>query len=231
MRTPHRWLILTLLLVATGAFAQSSAPVKEAQQLIVQGKADEALTRIDAALAAKDAAASAGPDELSLLKMNLLEMLGRNKEAEALAETLRTATDAETQRGAKAWLALGELRRGNMPAAAEALDAILKESRSPAVLAPATIYRGRVFLAQKEWETALLSFLQLPVLYADQPGYAPSAMLGVALAHFGLDDFQKARLALKELIKTYPGTPEAASAKEGLDAITKRERAQATAPK
>ena len=207
------------------------AALKTAPELLVQGKGDEALAQIDQALnfyeGFRDAPGSWWAD-LTLLKMNALIGTGREKEANALAETMKgLATDPESQRAAKVLLAAAATRRGDAKAAGDALDTVLKEATKPGVLASAAIYKGQNCLVLKDWENALLSFYQVPVLYPEQRELAPASMLGVGRAHFGLEDFAAAKTALKELMKTYKGTPEAAAAKAEMEAIAKREKALA----
>ena len=205
------------------------AALKTAPELLIQGKADEALAQIDQALkfyeSFRDAPGSWWAD-LTLLKMNALIGIGREKEANTLADSMKgLATDPESQRAAKVLLAVASIRRGDTKAAGDVFDAVLKESSKPGVLASAAIYKGQNCLALKDWENALLSFYQVPVLYPDQRELAPASMLGVGRAHFGLEDFALAKTTLKELMKTYKGTPEAAAAKAEMEVIAKREKA------
>ena len=67
----------------------------------------------------------------------------------------------------------------------------------------------------------------------EQKALAPASMLGVGRAHFGLEDFQAAKATLKEVMKTFKGTPEAVAAKAEMELIAKREKALSdpTAPK
>ena len=213
------------------------AALRTAPDLLVQAKGDEALAQLDQALkyydAFRDAPGSWWAD-LTLMKMNALVSLGREKEADALADTMsRQSTEPDSQRAAKVLLAAAAIRHGDVKSAAETLEAVLKDSAKSDVLASAAIYKGQSCLALKDWENALLSFLQLPVLYPDQKALAPASMLGVGRAHFGLEDFPLAKNTLRELMKTYKGTPEAIAAKAEMELILKRERALAdpTAPK
>ena len=213
------------------------AALKTAPELLVQGKGDEALAQIDQALkfyeGFRDAPGSWWAD-LTLLKMNALVGTGREKEAGTLAESMKgLATDPESQRAAKVLLAAAATRKGDTKAAGDVFDAVLKEATKPGVLASAAIYKGQNCLVMKDWENALLSFFQVPVLYPEERELAPASMLGVGRAHFGLEDFTSAKNALKELMKTFKGTPEAVAAKAEMEAIAKREKALSdpTAPK
>lgn len=213
------------------------AALKTAPDLLIQGKSAEAMAQIDQALkyyeGFRDAPGSWWAD-LLLLKMNALVSLGREKEADALAESMsHQSTDPESQRAAKVLLAGATVRRGDAKSAGEVLDAVMRDATKPGVLASAAIYKGQSCLALKDWENALISFLQVPVMYPEQKALAPASMLGVGRAHFGLEDFQMAKATLKEVIKTFKGTPEALAAKAEMELIAKREKALAdpTAPK
>lgn len=213
------------------------AALKTAPELLITGKMDEAMAQIDLALkyyaGFRDAPGSWWAD-LMLMKMNALVSLGREKEALALADSMSgQSTDSESKRAANVVQAVGTVRKGDGKSASEALDAVMKDATKSDVLASAAIYKGQSCLVLKDWENALLSFLQVPVLYPEQKALAPASMLGVGRAHFGLEDFPSAKAALKELMKTFKGTPEAAAAKVEMENIAKREKALAdpTAPK
>ncbi len=205
------------------------AALKTAPELLIKGKGDEAMAQIDLALkyyaGFRDAPGSWWAD-LLLMKMNALVSLGREKEADALAESMNgQSTDPESKRAAKVLLASSTLRKGDAKSAAVSLDAVLKDGAKPDVLAAAAIYKGQTLLVLKDWENALLSFLQVPVLYPEQKALAPASMLGVGRAHFGLEDFEAAKRTLRELMKTFKGTPEAIAGKAEMEAIAKREKA------
>lgn len=205
------------------------AALKSAPELLIAGKTDEALAQIELALkyyaGFRDAPGSWWAD-LLLMKMNALVSLGREKDALALAESMSgQSTDPESKRAANVVLAIAAVRRGDGKAASDALDTVLKDATKPDVLASAAIYKGQSSLVLKDWENALLSFLQVPVLYPEQKALAPASMLGVGRAHFGLEDFDSAKKALKELMKTFKGTPEAVAAKAEMELIAKREKA------
>ena len=213
------------------------AALKTAPDLLIQAQAPEAMAQIDQALkyyeGFRDAPGSWWAD-LLLMMMNALMSLGREKEAGSLAESMsHQSTDPESKRAANVLLAAATVRRGDAKSAGETLDAVMKDSAKPDVLAAAAIYKGQACLALKDWENALISFLQVPVMYPEQKALAPASMLGVGRAHFGMEDFQVAKATLKELMKTFKGTPEAVAAKAEMELIAKREKALSdpTAPK
>ena len=207
------------------------AILKAVPEYVVAGKGEDTLPKIDEALkfyeGFRDAPGSWWAD-IALLKMNTLFSVGRAPQAFGLADTMtRLATEPETKNAAKILLAAEATSKGNAQAAADTLAVVMRDSTKPDVLASAAIYKGQSHLALKDWENALLCFLQIPVLYPDKKAHYPAYMLGVGRAHFGLEDFPTAKATLNEVIKTYAATLEATAAKAELELIAKREKALA----
>ena len=207
------------------------AILKTAQEPLQQGKGAEVLPRIEEAArfyeGFRDAPGSWWAD-VTLLKMNALYAVGRQKEAFETADAMaRLATDPESQRIARMLLAAAAIDKGNAQPGVDALAVIMREASKPAVLASAAIYRGRGYLALNDFENALICFLQIPVLYPEQKMFYPTYQLGAGRCHFGFGDFATARTTLDEVIKTYGATPEASEAKATLELIAKREKALA----
>jgi TolA-binding protein len=205
--------------------------LRTAPDLVTQGKAAEAIAQLDPVVrfyeGFRDAPGSWWADA-ALLKAQALASLGRDKEAEPIAEQIaRTATDPETVRAAEVQLAAGLVRNGSHAQALEIAERALKESKRSGTLAPASIVKGECLLVKKEWEDALLAFLQIPVFYPGEKLLLPQAMLGAGRAQFGMEDFPRAKATLNELVKTYGAAAEAAQAQAELDKIARREKALA----
>src|SRR5207237_5456006 len=94
--------------------------------------------------------------------------------------------------------------------AAHICDDAIRDSTRPEVLADAWVMKGNVLLAQKDWDDALLAFLRVPVFYRDEKLFMPPALLGSARAYRRLDDVERAKRTLKELIAQFPKSSEAA---------------------
>jgi tetratricopeptide (TPR) repeat protein len=205
------------------------AQLRLAADSITQGKATEAVSQLDQALhyyeGFRDAPGSYWAD-LALLKVNALLGLGRYAEAEPIAsQVARLATDPETILGAKAQAAACLGKRGDHAKAVEMCDQVLKDASRSDILASAAIYKGQSHLALKQWEPALLAFLDVPVLHADQKALLPQALLGAGRALFALEDYPRAKASLNELISTYGASAEATAAKAELEKIARREKA------
>lgn len=208
------------------------AALKAAAALLASGKAAEALAQSETAYAYfkpfRDAPGSFWPD-LALLRLGALSALSRDAEAEPLArEIIGQTSNPETARGVQAQLAGIALRRGDFAKAIEICDQILKDGRKPEIMATAAINKARSHQALKQWDSAVLAYLNIPVFYPEQKSHGPTYLLGSAQCYFELADLPRAKDALNELLKTYPAVPEADTAKAELDKIARREKALET---
>lgn len=207
------------------------AQLTTASNLLAQGKAAEALTQMEPAFKYYDAFRDIPGSwwgRLALLKIHALAAQGKHKEAQPIVKNLeRFAADPEIKRAAEVQGA-GELaRNGDFSGAMAVCDRILKEAEDSATLVSAAILKGECHLGLKEWDLALLAYLQAPVFYPEQVLFLPASKLGVARAHASMDGFTAAKTAYQELLSTWPASPEAAAAKAELEKLEKREKALA----
>lgn len=199
--------------------------------LIVAGRAAEALALIEPIVrfyeSFRDAPGSWW-SEAAMLKVEALQSTGNYKDSEPLIDSVsRIATDPETLRGAKVFIAAGLTRRGDHKRAVELFEQVMKDTTKPLTLATASVNKGQSHLALKQYEPALLAFLQIPVFFPNQKLLLPQALLGSAKAYFGLEDLPRAKATLDELLKDYGASPQGAEAKTELARIAKREQALA----
>ena len=82
--------------------------------------------------------------------------------------------------------------------------------------------KGEVEKAAVRYEEALLSYLRIPALYPAQRMYLPQATYGAAQAYLGIQDFDRARTAIKELKLLFAATPEAKSTDALSEKLEKR---------
>jgi tetratricopeptide (TPR) repeat protein len=200
-----------------------------APYLIVQGKPGDALAQIEPLVryyeGFLDAPGSWWP-ELALIKVQALVAMGNRKDAEPLIDTLvRTATDPETVLAARMFVGATLARKGDHAKAIEEEEAVLQGATNPTVLAAAAVFKGESHLALKQYDEAVISFLQVPVFYPYEKMVAPQALLGSGRAFFAMEDFARARDALDQVVKSYGSTPQAREAQAELDKLTKREKA------
>ena len=197
-------------------------------ELIATGKMAEALAQIEPVVryygGFRDAPGSWWVDAV-LLKIEALQAMGNFKEADPLIDNLaRVATDPEAVRTAKVFVAAQATRRGEHAKAVKLFEEVLKDTTKPATLAVVAVNLGQSQLALKQYDSALLSFLQIPVFYPRQRVLLPQAMLGSGRAYFGLEDLPHAKAALEELLKDHATSPQAAEARAELEKIAVREK-------
>ena len=207
------------------------AQMRTVPDLIVAGKLPEALAQIEPVVKYyepfRDAPGSWW-DEAAMLKVEALQAMGNFKDSEPLIENLARSTgDPETLRAAKVFMAAGLTRRGEHAKAVQIFEQVLKETSKPLTVATASVNKGQSHLALKQYESALLAFLQVPVFYPHQKLLVPQAMLGSARAYYGMEDLKRARATLDDLLKDYGSSPQAAEAKAELEKVAKREKALA----
>jgi tetratricopeptide (TPR) repeat protein len=205
------------------------AVLKSASELIVSGRAADALTQLEPVLTYyagfRDAPGSYWGD-LAAVKLSGLAALSRDAEAEPLAsQVIDAAGNPETVRAAQVQLAGIAGRKGDHERAIKLCDDILKESSKPETMAAAAINKARSHQALKQWDKALLAYLQIPVFYPEQKNAGPAYMLGAGQCYFELNDLARARASLDELTKTYAASAEATLAKTELEKVTRREKA------
>jgi tetratricopeptide (TPR) repeat protein len=204
--------------------------LKIAPDLIANGKAADALTQLEPALTYyagfRDAPGSFWGD-LAALKVAGLVSIGRDAEAEPLArQVIEMSANPETTRAAQAQLAGIAGRKGEHERAIKLCDEILKENSKPETMATAAINKARSHQALKQWEKALLAYLQIPVFYPGteerHAGLSSSARHNVISSS---TTSLEARASLDELTKTFTNSTEAETAKAELDKVSRREKA------
>jgi tetratricopeptide (TPR) repeat protein len=211
-----------------------------APDLIAAGKAEEALGQIEASLkyyaGFRDAPGSWWV-ELVPLQVEALLALRRDKEAGDVAEQFsRLSTDPEVKKFMKAFTAVVLTRKGEHQAALPLYDEAalatertdilgliaVNKGESLLALGDALVAKGEIEKAAVRYEEALLSFLRIPALYRTQRMFMPPATYGAAQAYLGMRDFDRARVAVKELSTSYAATPEAKATAELSQKIEKR---------
>ena len=197
--------------------------IKRAAEFLSQGDAEKALADINPIITFYESfrdIPGAWWAPAAVIKVSALAALQRDVEAEPLATMIqKTATDPETARVANLRIASSLVKRQEYEKAAQIVDAAIKESTRPDVLADAWITKGNVLMAQNQWDAALLAFLRVPVFYRDEKLYMPQALLGSARAYRRLEDKERAKKTLDELIAGFPKSAEAATAKTELQKL------------
>ena len=221
--------------------------IDAAPKAIAEGKSEALLKalqpEVDRFATFRDAPGSWWVD-LVPMQIQALLSLKRDKEAQDAADTFaRQAANPENQRLTKAFAGVARTRKGEHKAALALYDEALQSVRRHDMLGMIAVNRGDSLLAIADglkaenktpesilyYEQALLNYTRIAALYPSQRGYLPQATYGAARAHFGLDDFDRSKLAMKELKEEFPSTPEAAACDELLVKVEKREKILAPA--
>ena len=197
--------------------------IKRAAESLSQGDAEKALADINPIITFYDSfrdIPGAWWAPAAIIKVSALAALQRDAEAEPLAAMIqRNSADPETARAANLRIASSLVKRQEYDKAGQLVDAAIKDSTRPDILADAWVTKGNVLLAQKQWDAALLAFLRVPVFYRDEKLHMPPALLGSARAYRFLEDKERARKTLDELIAGFPKSVEAAAAKTELQKL------------
>jgi tetratricopeptide (TPR) repeat protein len=187
--------------------------LKTASDFLGQGQPDKALAEIDQVVAYYEPFKEVPGSwwaQAALIKVSTLAAQQHEAEAEALATEIQKSTaDPETARGAQLRLVGALVRKKDFEKAIAICDGAIKESSDPTTLANAWVGKGDALLAQKNADEALLAYLHVPVFYYDEKLFMPAALLGSARAYRRLDDVDRAKKSLNELIATFPQSIEA----------------------
>ncbi|HJT81470.1 MAG TPA: tetratricopeptide repeat protein [Chthoniobacterales bacterium] len=194
--------------------------LKKAGDLLTQGQADKALAEINPVVnyyaPFKDVPGNWWAQS-ALIKVSALAAQQKEKEAEALAtEIEKSAKDQDMARAAQLRLVAALVRANQLDKAMAICDAALKSSTDPTTLANAWIAKGDVFLAQKDFDEALMAYLHVPIFYQDEKLFQPAALLGSGRAYRRLNDKDRAKKTFNELIASFPQSAEAAAAQNEL---------------
>ncbi len=197
--------------------------IRAAQEFLSQGQPEKALAEVTPIInyyAPFKDIPGAWWSAAAVIKVSALAALQRDAEAEPLArEIQKSAADPETARAANLRIAAAFVQKMEWEKAAQICDDAIKQSTRPDVLADAWVTKGNLLLAQKEWDSALLAYLRVPVFYPEEKLFMPPALLGSARAYRRLDDLERARKSLSDLIATFPKSAEAALAQKELQKL------------
>jgi TolA-binding protein len=199
--------------------------LKEAADLLSQGQPDKALSEINQVVSYYEPFKEVNGSwwsQAALIKVAALGALQRDTEAELLAAQIeKSVADAETARAARLRLAAALIRKQDFEKAEKICDSAIKESSRPEILAEAWIRKGDLFFAQRKWDDALIAYLHVPVFYRDERSFMPAALLGSAHSYARLDQNERARKSLTELVQMFPKSAEATAAQTEIQKMGK----------
>jgi tol-pal system protein YbgF len=111
--------------------------------------------------------------------------------------------------------AMETFRKGDFATAQLALDSFIKRYRTSGYAASALFWLGNAQYANKDYKESMANF-QLMLKSSPAHPRAPEAMLAVSNVQIELKDLKGARKTLDELVKAYPASETAATARERL---------------
>src|SRR5262249_47517011 len=124
--------------------------------------------------------------------------------------------DPDMARAAQLRLVGALIRKGEFETAIAICEGALKSSLDTTTLATAWIAKGDALFAQKDWGDSLMAYLHVPVFYPDEKLFQPAALLGSGKAYRRLNDTDRAKKSVNELLATYPQSVEAKAAQTEL---------------
>jgi len=155
----------------------------------------------------------------AIVRVKALTAVGRFSDADDAISLLQKTADADDIRDARLQIALAWAAKGDAVRAGKIIDDAIANGTRPSTLATAWVGKGQLSLAAKDYDTALISFLRIPVFYAAEEAEMPAALYGSAEAYMGLGDKERAREAFQSVVSQYPKSPEAAAAKTSLSKL------------
>jgi tetratricopeptide (TPR) repeat protein len=152
----------------------------------------------------------------AVIKVKALVALGLYDDAGKLIDSLTKHASPDETQAARLQMAIVWAKQGGTQKAREIYDDVITNSTDPGTVAQAWVGKGDALLAAKDYDSALLSFLRVPVFYPDDKASLPPALLGSARAYLRIDETEKARTTLDQIISTYPASPSAEAARAEL---------------
>lgn len=145
--------------------------------------------------------------EGEFLRAHILLTQKRVKDVdEAMREIAADSTDPISQRHAQVFLAHLTGLAGDPRQALEQLRSLILGARDQDTLADAWLFTGQHLATVNEQQTALVSFLRIPVFYPSRLVPLAAARLGAARCFVAIEDLAAARQTLKELLATQATT-------------------------
>lgn len=114
-------------------------------------------------------------------------------------------------------------RKGNTKEAIPIFDSIVKGKAKDEQKAEAYYWLGECYMAQKEYEKAILAYQDLIKGYP-QSNRLPSALMKQAEAFTQINDTMSAIILYRQVIKKYPGSEEAKLAEKKVQELEKKKR-------
>jgi len=148
--------------------------------------------------------------ELDLRLAGFDERLATLEQGAPRAQVPTAASEASYERGLKLIQKENSYVEGR-----KELQAFLKANPQNELAVNAMYWIGEAYYGEKQYEKAILQFQDVLQKYPKH-GKAPAAMLKQALSFEALGDKETAKARLKQVLSSYPNSPEAAKARQKL---------------
>lgn len=202
--------------------------LKEASNLLAAGKTDQAVGLIDTVMKFysnyKDIKGNFW-GEAAVMKLGILTSQKRTLDADLLAkEILSSAQEPEVLASAQAYKTYLLASSGLYKEALTKSDEIINkgESANSTTLSLAYLANADAHFGLKHYEEAVFSYLHIPIFFPDQSLYMPKALLGSARCFDKLHVKDQIESAIGTLVRSYPNSPEAATAKTDFSNVLTR---------
>lgn len=200
----------------------------EAQNSVSRGDSSNALTSVEPIIRLFDPVKKVPGSwwlKASIIKLDALDRLENEGALSAFLDNLEKADDGSNPELAlKIKLArlMQRARRGEHETVITEATALIGQVDDQDVLARLHLVKANSLLVTKKYETALNTYLRVPVFYGSQKDHIPKAILGAAKAFRGMDSpankeqklEEVSNRYLRELITDYPVSKEAEEAKK-----------------
>lgn len=158
--------------------------------------------------------------QVSSVSERLTALEGQTKRAVPLAEAVPAAPETNVAEESKAspeqlyQQALEKiLNRSDFSTGRAEMETFIKQNPQHELAVNASYWVGEAFYGEKKFENAILKFQEVIQKYSDHPK-AAAALLKQGKAFVALGDKGNAETTWKQLIKTFPLSPEAEKAKQ-----------------
>jgi tetratricopeptide (TPR) repeat protein len=160
--------------------------------------------------------------DAAALRWQALVGAGSEAAADKVVAEMLQSEEPETQNLARAAEGVRQARGGRYESAMVLFDEVIAKSTHPDTLAIAWLNKGRSLFAMNQWETALLAYLRVPVLYPQCTLSVPAALLDSAQALEAMDDVSEAEARLNLLLRDHPESLVAPQAVEALKRLKRK---------
>ena len=196
--------------------------VESSRALLYAGKPSETATAIRTTydtLSPLRGVAGAGWEDVALIYTAALQSCERSQEAVPILDQIVESYPKTTAAAQIASIRLAGLKNPQAPQeVVRVADGVIAAKPEPGVVAEANVTAGDALLASKRYEESLTRHLKVVVFSPSDRWLGARSLLGAAKAMAALNEQKSCVRALREILTSYAGTPQAEAAKKMLAA-------------